>query len=544
MRNNFRYFVSGTIFFCMHVFMQQPRLSAQITVTADDVPNAISTIFFTEDDTVESIEVDPGLPGENQTWTFDYEIPGILNRQQIVPPDSAPFNEQYPAANIVTRYIGNLGNLIHTYYFDKIEGEIYSFQKVSPDSLCLQGIGIGSSIFEYNDLVFHFSDAIDISPDLLLYPLPLAYGDSVTTVSHSIIEVDTSILSIPVTLTADINDSIINTVDGWGTINLPDTSYECLRLKSLIHLDEKILFNGNLMKQVSSHSINLTWIAKYHGVVARMMSHTNHSDTTLSDRFTIAKQVSRLNRCISEIILSSENRVAIPGDTITVPLKISDVSYLDITSLEMDVYFDRTLLKILDISNQQTLCQSWDQPSCCAMYDGVQLKLCGSSAICGSGVLCYVRFLVNPMITQQDTADISLENIYLDGHGLAIRSRSGKIVINAPTEIAEHSTRSGLNDFLLYANYPNPFNAGTSLRYDLSFPAHVSLTIYNSLGQQIRTLIDASRERGSYSEWWDGKNTEGFDVPSGLYFSVLKITYVLNGMSRKHSTFQKMLLLK
>lgn len=74
----------------------------------------------------------------------------------------------------------------------------------------------------------------------------------------------------------------------------------------------------------------------------------------------------------------------------------------------------------------------------------------------------------------------------------------------------------------LSQNYPNPFNPETTIRYDLSSDAIVSLTIYNVMGQVVRQLVDGeSLAAGQYQAVWDGRNESGVGVASGMYFYLL-----------------------
>ena len=72
--------------------------------------------------------------------------------------------------------------------------------------------------------------------------------------------------------------------------------------------------------------------------------------------------------------------------------------------------------------------------------------------------------------------------------------------------------------FELAQNYPNPFNPTTTLRYQLPDRSHVNLTIYNVLGQEVRTLVDGTMERGEYTIAWNGKDRFGKKVASGIFF--------------------------
>jgi hypothetical protein len=76
--------------------------------------------------------------------------------------------------------------------------------------------------------------------------------------------------------------------------------------------------------------------------------------------------------------------------------------------------------------------------------------------------------------------------------------------------------------FSLYDNYPNPFNPETQIEYYMPFECHVKLEIFNILGQRIRILVDEYQSGGENSVVWDGKDDNGEEVASGVYFYKLE----------------------
>ena len=73
-------------------------------------------------------------------------------------------------------------------------------------------------------------------------------------------------------------------------------------------------------------------------------------------------------------------------------------------------------------------------------------------------------------------------------------------------------------DFGLNQNVPNPFNPETTISYQLPVSERVRLTVYTSLGQEVRTLVDGAQEAGAYTIRWDGRDGVGRQVASGVYF--------------------------
>jgi len=89
--------------------------------------------------------------------------------------------------------------------------------------------------------------------------------------------------------------------------------------------------------------------------------------------------------------------------------------------------------------------------------------------------------------------------------------------------ISLHPIKNIIPDsYNLSQNFPNPFNPNTNIQYQLPVANHVSLVIYNALGERIRTLVNEEKDKGYYSVSWDGKNDKYKAVSSGIYFYQIK----------------------
>ena len=76
--------------------------------------------------------------------------------------------------------------------------------------------------------------------------------------------------------------------------------------------------------------------------------------------------------------------------------------------------------------------------------------------------------------------------------------------------------------FSLDQNFPNPFNANTTIRFSLPAPSYVEIKVYSIIGREIATLVGDQKSAGTHIVEWNGKNGSGEHVPSGLYLYRIK----------------------
>ncbi len=88
----------------------------------------------------------------------------------------------------------------------------------------------------------------------------------------------------------------------------------------------------------------------------------------------------------------------------------------------------------------------------------------------------------------------------------------------------------------LLQNYPNPFNPTTLIEYQIPVEGNVKLEIYNSIGQLVSVLVDGYQNAGSQKVTWNGKDSFGSTVATGIYFYRIKTISI--------SQVKKMILIK
>ena len=72
--------------------------------------------------------------------------------------------------------------------------------------------------------------------------------------------------------------------------------------------------------------------------------------------------------------------------------------------------------------------------------------------------------------------------------------------------------------YKLHSAYPNPFNPTVNISFSLAEPGYTSIVIYNILGQDVRFLVDEYKDAGEHTIVWDGKDSQGQQVATGVYF--------------------------
>lgn len=97
-------------------------------------------------------------------------------------------------------------------------------------------------------------------------------------------------------------------------------------------------------------------------------------------------------------------------------------------------------------------------------------------------------------------------------------------------------------EFVVYRNYPNPFNPQTTIKFGVPEAANVRINIYNILGQKVASIIDQNYSAGYHVAFWNGMNSTGMQVASGLYFYEFEAKAV-NGERSLHK-IEKMMLIR
>jgi hypothetical protein len=161
----------------------------------------------------------------------------------------------------------------------------------------------------------------------------------------------------------------------------------------------------------------------------------------------------------------------------------------------------------------------------------------GSYAIAGAAPGSYTLFVDAPGFTSSSSV-LASPTYGMDVKGTPQGASGMNFSLSSVATSVEQDQSSALvpSQYALEQNYPNPFNPTTQILFSLPNSERVSLTIYNLIGQKIATLVDGTMAAGSHVVTWNGRDSRGMQLPSGVYFYRLE--------SPGFSAARRMLMLK
>jgi flagellar hook assembly protein FlgD len=128
-------------------------------------------------------------------------------------------------------------------------------------------------------------------------------------------------------------------------------------------------------------------------------------------------------------------------------------------------------------------------------------------------------------------------SIPIDGNGsVSIAHIELVDYFGRPIEVTQSKVAVMPKTTTLYQNHPNPFNAVTTIAYELQSEQHVRIDIFNIMGQRVVRLVDERQPAGNYNILWDGTDAGGREVASGIFIYRL--------VTDDFSADKKMILLK
>lgn len=157
----------------------------------------------------------------------------------------------------------------------------------------------------------------------------------------------------------------------------------------------------------------------------------------------------------------------------------------------------------------------------------------------GHGLFAKMIYTIPPEVSDICTC-ICLDTLFFPPHNIlrfvdtlaeerlpGFEEKCFRVTVKKQTEVPEVDSKRGFY-FNLKQNYPNPFNSLTTIPFTVhckqqteNNPIHITIDVYNVLGRKVKTILDQEKSPGEYQALWNGKDQEGKDVGSGIYFCKL-----------------------
>jgi len=186
-----------------------------------------------------------------------------------------------------------------------------------------------------------------------------------------------------------------------------------------------------------------------------------------------------------------------PDGGVLVPIMVDEMQ--GVRSGEIDVTFDRARWRVSKVAIPDMTPESSSAMN--IVEDHINVAFALPRAVSGSR--CLAEISLYPVVSSED----GWENI--------LRIHSARLNEGNPRVWVETISRSRAIGSL--QSYPNPFNSATTLMYHLPHRTRVRIALYNTAGQRIRSLLDTEQSAGTHTVRWDGLDSDGRQVPSGMY---------------------------
>ncbi len=202
--------------------------------------------------------------------------------------------------------------------------------------------------------------------------------------------------------------------------------------------------------------------------------------------------------------------IARSGGNITVPIIVNDTTGL--LSGQLILTYDANILTPLNVSKTALTKNFFLEHN--AVDNCLNIAFAGANIDSDKGAVFNIEFKVSPNAAGSNFNPINISQVNFN-------ELSKVSVQNGTLEILPAYTK-------VLQNYPNPFNPETWIPYQLAQDAPVTISIYNTKGQLLRTLHLGNQNAGIYmakdkAAYWDGKDDLGQKVASGVYYYTLQV---------------------
>jgi len=224
----------------------------------------------------------------------------------------------------------------------------------------------------------------------------------------------------------------------------------------------------------------------------------------------------------AQVVVSIPDTTGNLDSTIYIPINV-DLKDYGVTCFSFEVTYNPDVLIADSVVSEGTLTESWFGPYVNKNNSG-KIIVGGffnpTDTVRGTGNFLNLVFTVKGSV--DDTTQLKFsEFVFNNGSPYTYKNSGFLKIVDVATSV-ENRNINRPNKIKLLPNYPDPFVTITSISYDLKRKQHVTIKIFNLLGQEIITLKDEEQLPNNYLLQWDGRDKFGNVVSAGIYYCVLK----------------------
>lgn len=131
----------------------------------------------------------------------------------------------------------------------------------------------------------------------------------------------------------------------------------------------------------------------------------------------------------------------------------------------------------------------------------------------------WTNFMIDSGLVSNDVRDIAIDP---NGKSFWFATAGGLSKLTIMPNTIDNKKQIIPKSFEVYPAYPNPFNMSTTIKFQLTTSKQINISIYDITGRLVNSILNSSLMLGSYKVNWNGKNCEGRDISSGVYYAVVK----------------------
>ena len=471
---------------------------SQISIDFCEVPLdwGIVSSYWAEADTNNGIPVNVGNPGGANYWDFSATTTTTDFSQTIVPVEATPYAEEFAGSNLVmeTDDLSQFG----------LEGPGFIYYSLTPSSLNLNGLGVEMQGMEL---------PIVLEDPVTWYELPLEYGDDWQSNFFYQMYFDSAGMEYRI----DLDVVFDAEADAWGDLSLPEWDMEALRIRNDISIDITVyLILFGIPIEVFNEGmsyITYIWAGEDYDMSALIMSQEGETNPNFDLASTFAKLYEKTpgDYNVDCDPLTPPVQVPAGGGTfaydVTLDNNLVEPSTFDVwigVILPDNTYYGPLLSRSdITLSSGASLVREMSQtiPGAAPVGDYYYMTFMGDNA--ANRVMAQGGFGFEKLAAG-DNSKFEYNNWALDGW----YDEEPGIAALVPEK------------HLLLTSYPNPFNAETTLQFDLPEEGYISLKIFDVRGRESAVVAD-----GYYTDGLHDLKFNAGHLASGIYFARLETAH-------------------